>query len=448
MLPTVHIKIYLFVVSSLYWLEDSRFFANADTPATAACNQEILDRSIVTQCGASLCEPALDQTGGKNRPNEWPKTKDEVVHIVSSRAGPRMKVNTYTAIDSSDVYYEDTHVNTTIFVDTKLKYQRILGFGTTLTDASCTNIDDLPDELRTKIIGDYFSTEEGIGLNLIKVPIGATKYSYTHYSLHQPDSNQVELSAYDIDHRLPIIRDALKAAGRFRNRVKILASSATAPPELKSNNELTNGGSIKGDKFDAYAAYLVGYVAALKANNVNIWSLILSESPASVGRAKSETNETLDYNSMSMKPSEAIKLIKAINRVRGQQLAPGAESQFRMLLLGDSRAYIPVWSDAIFKSEEIAKSVAGVAHVCDQSKAATYDNLAYVTRRYPNKYLLATQGSINTPIKLGNWQYAENYASEIVKNLEFGSVGWIDFNMALNLEGGPFVNSKYKGEII
>ena len=126
------------------------------------------------------------------------------------------------------------------------------------------------------------------------------------------------MSAYDIDHRLPIIEDALKVAGRFKNRVKILASSATAPSEHKSNNELVNGGSIKADKFDAYASYLVGYVVALKANDVNIWSLILSESPVSVAKAKSEANETLDYNSMSMKPSEAIKLIRAINRVRAK----------------------------------------------------------------------------------------------------------------------------------
>lgn len=412
------------------------------TGEEVTCNQDLLDRSFVTQCGSNICEPLFEFEGEK-KPSEWPSSKDEVVHIVSSREGQRFKINTYKAMDTDEFYYEESHVNGTIFVNPETKYQRILGFGSTLTDASCTNVDNLPDEIREKLIKDYFSPEDGIALNLMKVPIGSTKYSFTNYVLDQPDRNEVELSPYDTDHRIPIIKDALKAAGKLKNRVKIIASSATAPPDFKENSKMIHGGNLKQDKYHDYASYLIGFIAAYKSQELNVWSLILSESPVTVSRNQN-ANDSLNHNSMSMTPSETIKLIRTIDHVKTKH-HPEVD-KFRLMLLGDNRTYAPVWADTVFQSKE-APSVAGLAYICDNVTVAPYDNLVYVTKRYPNKYLLAAQGSINAPVKLGNWQYAENYITEIIKNLEFGSVGWIDFNLALNLDGGPNIDEKFKGKV-
>lgn len=438
---------YISAVLSLYCIQilASSLIEEVSTEKQV-CNQDLLDRSFVTQCGPSICEPvseSQEETGSNNKVNEWPTSKDEVIHIVSSRAGDRFKVFKYKAMDTTEFYYEESHVNGSMFVDTKVKYQKILGFGSTFTDASCANINDLPSDIREKLIKDYFNIGEGIGLNLIKIPIGSTKFSYTNYVLDQPDNHQIELSPYDTDHRIPIIKDAIKAAGKLKNRVKIIASSATAPPELKDNNVMIRGGSLKQDKFDDYATYLSGFVAAYRAHNLKVWSLILSESPVTVANNK-DSNDTLDYNSMAMRPSETVKLIESINKIRATQ---SETEKFRLLILGDDRASIPVWVDAVFKSKSAFNNVAGVAYTCNNEKFDSYDNLVYVTRRYPNKYLLATQSSVNSPVKLGDWQHAENYGIEIVKNLEYGSVGWIDFNLALNLEGGPSISDRFKGKV-
>lgn len=411
----------------------------------SVCNQDTLDRTFITQCGPSLCEPAFEEAEGNKRAgSEWPAHQDEVVQIISSREGSRFKLTRHQAIDTDEPYYEESHLNGSIFVETETKYQRILGFGTTLTDASCKNVDDLPNETRSSLINDYFNPDTGIGINLIRVPIGSTKYSYTNYVLDQPDSNQVELSPYDVDHRIPLIRDALKAAGKFSNRIKILASSATAPPEMKRNNKLVHGGLLRQDKFEDYAAYLVGYISAYKTQGLSVWSLIMNEWPAS-NAAHNETSDHLDYSSMAMRPSDAIKLIKSINNVVARRRSE--VDRFRLLLLGDSRVHSPVWADAVFQRNDVAQSVAGIAYNVDPvERYQPYDNLIYVSRRFTNKYLLTAQGANNSPMKLGNWQYAENYANEMVKNLEYGSVGWIDFNMALDLEGGPCINEKFKSD--
>lgn len=416
------------------------------------CNQDILDRSFVTQCSPVLCEPVLEQDYGndtdgisKRSAGDWPRTKDEIVHVVSSRAGDRFRLHRYKAIDTTKFFYEESHVNGSMFVNTNSKYQRILGFGTTLTDASCTNVDTLPEDTRDRLISDYFSIDEGIGLNLIKVPIGSSKYSFSNYVLDQPDNNQVELSPYDIDHRIPLIKDAMKIAGRWRSRIKIIASSASAPPKFKESNRVVQGSYIRRDRSEDYAKYLMGFIDAYKSHDLNIWSLILSESPVSIDK-DSGRNETLNYNSMALKPSQAVKLIEDLSTIRSART--DASAKFRLLLLGDDRAHIPVWADTVFRRPEIRREVAGVAYTCDGTNVSPYDNLEYVTRRYPGKYMLTTQGSIHAPMKLGNWQYAENYATEIVKNLVFGSVGWINFNLALNIEGGPYISDKFKGKLM
>lgn len=412
-------------------------------PRASTCNQEILDTSFVTQCGPGNCEPAFESSGADKR-SEWPSSQDEVVQIISSREMHRFKVVRHQAIDTDAYYYEESHVNGTVFVHTDVKYQRVLGFGTTLTDASCKNVDDLPDDIRSKLIEDYFNPDSGIGLNLLKVPIGSTKYSYSNYVLDQPDSEQVELSPYDVDHRIPLIKDVLKSAGRLKNRIKLIASADSAPAEMKESNKIVHGGYLRQNRFNDFATYLTGFLIAYKSQGLNIWSLILGESPATNALVV-DANEALDYSSLAMRPSDAIKLIRSIQAIRAK--SKPELGRFRLLLLGDSRAYIPVWADAVLRQPDVANSVAGIAYNCNQTtNFEPYDSLIYATRRYPNKYLLASQGSNNAKIKLGNWQYAENYATEIVKNLEYGSVGWIDFNMGLNLEGGPCINDKFKSD--
>lgn len=435
----------LFIILYLCHSSQIRHVRSADE-----CSQDILDRSFVTQCSPVVCESLLEGIEGKENGtqktgSDWPSSQGEVVQIVSSRRGDRFKMLKYKAIDTTEHFYEESHVNGSMFVNTSVKYQRILGFGTTLTDASCTNVDNLPEETRSKLISDYFSVEAGIGLNLIRVPIGSSKYSFSNYVLDQPDSNQVELSPYDVDHRIPLIKDAMKVAGRWKSRIKLIASSASAPPEYKVSNRMIQGSFLRQDRSQDYAKYLAGFVDAYKAHELNIWSLVVSESPVSIERDSGQ-NESLNYNSMAMKPTQVVRLIRDLTALRSKRT--DSSGKFRLLLLGDDRAHIPVWADTVFRKSDVGSDVAGVAYVCDGKKVSPYDNLEYLTRRYPGKYMLATQGSVNAPIKLGNWQYAENYGTEMVKNLAFGSVGWIDFNLALNLEGGPYISDKFKGELV
>ncbi|KAL1469848.1 hypothetical protein MTO96_040832 [Rhipicephalus appendiculatus] len=69
--------------------------------------------------------------------------------------------------------------------------------------------------------------------------------------------------------------------------------------------------------------------------------------------------------------------------------------------------------------------------------------LEHVRQRFPEKFILATEAcagyEITTvnKVKLGSWDRAERYASDIIEDLNHGVGGWTDWNLVLNTEGGP-----------
>lgn len=67
-------------------------------------------------------------------------------------------------------------------VNTAVKYQKIIGFGGTFSDATGINLNKLTADVRTKALQALFGAD-GIGLSLCRVPIGANEYSSRVYTL-------------------------------------------------------------------------------------------------------------------------------------------------------------------------------------------------------------------------------------------------------------------------
>lgn len=371
--------------------------------ATSDCNQDIVDGSYVSKCSATDCESIFDRIPDADLV-EWPTTPNKVVQIISTQKGDRFKIYNHQGISTDEFYYEESHTNVTSFIDTNKKYQRILGFGSTLTDSSCINIDHLPGDIRLKLIQNYFDSSDGIRLNLIRIPIGSNEYSIVNYALDSEGGSQVDLSIYDNDYRIPIILEALEAAGRSRNRLKLLASPTTAPIKFKTNSDL-RGGKLNQGSMKSYAEYLNNFLLAYKQSGLNIWSLILGDN-SMTPPASTESDET-HPSSMTMTPEEVRDLVVA-------HLGPILKDNVKLLALDDQRKYIPYWADVLFKNETSANLIAGIAYKNEQP--APYDNLIYLTKKYPDKMLLASQSRMhNEQIKLGNWRYAQDYAIEITK---------------------------------
>ncbi|MFJ8578372.1 cellulose binding domain-containing protein [Micromonospora sp. NPDC093277] len=184
-----------------------------------------------------------------------------------------------------------------ITVNTATSYQTIDGFGgaTPIFNGSGTPWTDA--ETQT-LVG---MGQGQLGLSIIRTVVS-------------PVSSEWDLYA-----------SSLRTAKSYGSDVKILASPWTAPANFKTNNSRTNGGKLKTDYYDDYAAHLDGYVQYMKNRGVTI----------DVTSVQNEPDWHPDYDSMDWTGTEMR------NWVRDQ----GANVRDTKLLVGESLRFDRAYSD-------------------------------------------------------------------------------------------------------
>ncbi|KAK4329358.1 hypothetical protein Pmani_000281 [Petrolisthes manimaculis] len=71
------------------------------------------------------------------------------------------------------------------------------------------------------------------------------------------------------------------------------------------------------------------------------------------------------------------------------------------------------------------------------------DSMDETHNLYPEKFMLYTEScdgwnaEPDEKVILGSWVRAENYAFNVLEDLNHWATGWVDWNMALNMSGGP-----------
>ncbi len=68
-----------------------------------------------------------------------------------------------------------------------------------------------------------------------------------------------------------------------------------------------------------------------------------------------------------------------------------------------------------------------------------FENVRRVAQAFPDKKLLFTEGTVETfkRDRLSDWSLGERYAYSMINDLNCGTVGWSDWNILLDEEGGP-----------
>ena len=124
--------------------------------------------------------------------------------------------------------------------------------------------------------------------------------------------------------------------------------------------------------------------------------------------------------------------------------------ELKIMMHDDQRVHLKEWTDTILGDPDAAQYVDGVgihwySEVEDYVAWATkpFDKMNDVTAKYPDQFILATEACngfipiIDQGPKLGDWNRGERYGYDILHDLNAHAVGWTDWNIALDLEGGP-----------
>ncbi len=314
-----------------------------------------------------------------------------------------------------------------IKINTNKKYQTITGFGGAFTESSAYLLNQMSDAKRKEIIDAYFS-ENGSNYSLTRTHMNSCDFSLSNYS-YSPIENDKELKHFsvkeDMDDIIPMIKDAQEAS---KDGFKIFASPWTASPWMKDNNDW-RGGKLLPEYYESWALYYTRFIKAYEAEGMPIWGITIQNEPMAVQR----------WESCIYTAEEERDFLK-------NHLGPTMEREG----LGDKK--IVVWdhnrdlisnrANTIFDDPEASKYAWGIGiHWYERwaGGKSMFDNLKNVTESYPDKKLLFTEGCIEAfdAEKYQFWPNAERYGSSMINDFNSGTVGWTDWNILLDQNGGP-----------
>ena len=236
----------------------------------AAALTTLAASALMAACGStgtsSAAAPAPAPTAA--RAEAWVTTGDRTRLLQADEQGPAWAVDDGSAAD--------------VVVDDTRRYQEMVGFGASITDASAYLLNQrLNATQRAALLRELFGRGAGgLGFHFTRLTIGASDFSSQHYSLDDrpPGTTDPSLQFFSIDSAradlLPVMHEVLA----INPALQVMASPWSAPAWMKSTDSLIKG-ALKPEHYDAFARYLVRYVDAFAAEGVPVFALTVQNEP-------------------------------------------------------------------------------------------------------------------------------------------------------------------------
>jgi len=310
----------------------------------------------------------------------------------------------------------------TVVVDPTRRYQTMTGFGASMTDTSAWVLTDkLNEATRRQTMTDLFSPDQGIGLSMLRQPMGASdfavngSYSYDDMPAGQTDPDLSKFSiAHDRAYIIPRLRDALRA----NPALTMMATPWSAPGWMKTTDSMVKG-SLKPEYYDAYAKYFVKFVEGYRAAGLPTDYVSVQNEPL---------YEPWDYPGMGVSPDASAEFI-------GKHLGPAlAESGLKTKILAyDHNWDVTAYPEAIYHDPAAARYVPGTAWHCYGGNVSAQ---SVSHNDYPHAQAFMTECSG------GTWQGTEVAAFKQSMDLTIGVPrNWgqsvVMWNLALDQRNGP-----------
>ena len=332
------------------------------------------------------------------------------------------------------------------------KFQTILGFGGSFTEASAYLMNKISKKNRDLILNAYFG-EDGARYSLTRTHINSCDFSLSQYS-YAPIADDMTLRHFSVEPDkediIPMIKDAMKVS---KEGFKIISSPWTAPPWMKDNKNW-RGGKLLPKYYETWALYFAKYIEAYKAEGIDVWGVTVENEPLGCGN---------NWESMHYTPREMTDFVK--NHLGKTLKSEGRDVQ--ILGYDQNRGdELEKWADVMFENEASSRYFDGTAI---HWYASAYDifgkSLQHTHKAAPGKYIIQTEACVDAEIpkwKDDKWYWSKEatdwgwdwasekdkylhpkyvpvfrYANDIIGCLNNWVNGWIDWNMVLDKQGGP-----------
>ena len=350
------------------------------------------------------------------------------------------KIIVYTTAENTELRLKKTNELTfvtskqplesevSVFVEPKKTFQTFLGIGGAITDASAEVFAKLTKDKQQEFMNAYYNKEKGIGYSLVRTTIHSSDFSSGSYTYIK--EGDADLKTFNIDHdrqyRIPMLKEAIKTAG---GKLLVYASPWSPPAFMKSNNNMLKGGTLLPEYYQPWANYYTKFIKAYEKEGIPIWGLTVQNEPMAV-----QTWESCVYTAEAERDF--------LKNFLGPTMKKEGLGDKKIVVWDHNRDLMNDRANVIFSDPEASKYAWGMGFHWYESWAggvSMFDNVRKVKEVYPTKNLLFTEGCVESfdAKKYQFWANGERYGISMINDFNNGTVGWTDWNILLDQNGGP-----------
>lgn len=303
----------------------------------------------------------------------------------------------------------------------EVEYQTMLGFGGAITEAAGYTYSKLTEENKKRFLEEYFG-QNGNKYNMVRCHIDSCDFSLGNYSAITEESD-VEMKTFSLMRDEQYILPLLKAAQEESGKAFDLMLSPWSPPAfMKTNGEKNHGGKLKPEFRKFWADYFCRYIEEYEKRGLKVSRITIQNEPEAV-----QTWDSCVYT------AEEEKVFLR------DYLYPS------MVEHGLTHVKVDIWDHNKERMFERAKET------IDADTDKMIDGIAFhwytgdhfdavsITRdAFPGKELIFSEGCVEySRFDASQLKNAQMYAHDMIGNLNAGMTGFLDWNILLDVKGGP-----------
>lgn len=406
-----------------------------------SCNYHQMSDSGVCICNKTYCDsfdiPTLDC--------------GEFLLITSSKWGKRFHITKLSA--SLNGSTSSSAPLRWLKINTNQKFQGVIGFGGALTDATSSLIDKMPRTIRHFTYNSYISPEFGAAYQLFRIPLGGSDFSDAPWTYQEKPiddmqlTNITELHALD-RRRIKQLKEIIEIIPTAASTMKLMLCTWSPPVWMKTFPRWHGFNTLQTKYYDVYALYHVKVLQIWHAEGIRFWSISTGNEPISgivvpIMTLSWQFDRQKQWVNTNLKP----------------MLRKNGFGDLKILGFDDVRTHLLAFclafrrtTDGLFDSRQHLEGIDMIGihwYLDDISNPSELDSF-WQKYQLPVLYTencvgggFATPDLYRGPV-LGSWLRASAYIQRIIRNFNHGITAFIDWNLMLNLEGGP----TYSGNIV
>ena len=354
-------------------------------------------------------------------------TNNKTVTIYTTADGTDLRLTKTDNLQFTDLK-QPLETQLCVFVNPSKTFQTFLGIGGAITDASAEVFAKLTKENQKEFLEAYYDKEKGIGYSIIRTNIHSCDFSSGSYTY--VDEGDAALKSFNIEHdkefRIPLIKKAIAAAG---GKATLYVTPWSPPAFMKDTKNMLKGGRLLPEFYQSWANYYVKFINSYQKEGIPVWGLTIQNEPMA-----KQTWESCIYTA-----EEERDFLK---NYLGPTLKKAGLGDKKITVWDHNRDLLAQRASTILDDPEASKYVWGIGFHWYESWSggdSMFENVGKVHEMYPDKNLMFTEGCVEKFDfkKLQLWANGERYGESMIHDFNNGTVGWTDWNILLDENGGP-----------